>query len=328
MDVVEIEKRIDRVVAGAVAVSGDFGGIKFSSVVEMMEFAKLMAVSGVAVPAHCRGQPGVCLAIVTQAQEWRMSPYSVARQSYLANDNIAYQSQIIHAIVEARAPLKNRLRYEIVGEDDARRCKVWGTFKGEDKPHEYISETLGKLRAARGKNDRGQTKGSPLWETLPEVQLFYSASRQWARLFCPDVILGIYAVDELPDDQPGSGVSDFAQRLRDARARTVEDRGFNADNVSKHTASRSSIIEGDVNPDTPKEEDVNVDTEGSRDESADEGRGAGAASGADSSADQGGGADVRGDDREVGGGSAGHQAEATSQDEGGGTAKATKGRKR
>ena len=264
MDVAEIEKRVDRAIAGAVVVNADIGGVKFASMVEVMEFAKLMAVSGIAVPQHLRGNPGACLGIVVQAQELRVSPFALANKSYVANDRLAYESQVIHAIVEARAPIKGRLRYEIVGEEDERRCKVWATFRGEDAPHVYTSETLGKLRNARGKNDRGQVKGSPMWVDQPEVQLFYSASRTWARMFCPDVILGIYAIDELPDDPtdvtpPQVSKSDeYAQKLRDARASRAST-GFDAEKVMR------TIIEGDVNPDDAKKEEKDAATEGNND---------------------------------------------------------------
>jgi len=184
-----------------------------------------------------------------QALEWGMPIMSVINKSYVVNnrgtDRIAYESQLIHAVIEKNAPLKNRLRYEILGAGDERRCRVWATFKGEDKPHEYISETLANLRGARGKNDAGQIKGSPLWETLPEVQMFYSASRQWARLFCPDVILGAYTPEDTyssePIDVTPDKITDLSQRLRNAKI-AAADRGFDNADVVRQVGS---IIEGD-----------------------------------------------------------------------------------
>jgi hypothetical protein len=64
-------------------------------------------------------------------------------------------------------------------------------------------------------------------------------------MFCPDVILGIYAVDELPDaavDVPLSKVDEYTQKLRDAKlARVNPARGFDADHV------RRTVIEGETN---------------------------------------------------------------------------------
>jgi hypothetical protein len=210
----------------------------------------------VAVPNHCRQQPGVCFALCLKAREWGFPIMSVLDQSYVVGDRIGYQSQIIHAVVEKNAPIKNRLRYEITGTGDDRRCKVWATFRGEDKPHEYTSETLGKMLQHRpskkqrdGDTGPASKGGSPLWESNPEVQMFYSASRQWARLFCPEVILGAYTIDELEDNPElvdvTPAISDLSQRLKDAKIAHVQPRGFDADHVTK-------IVEGEIETDTPE----------------------------------------------------------------------------
>jgi hypothetical protein len=243
MDVEKIEQRVDRVVAGAVTVNADLGGVILENMAQVMEFAKLMSISGAAVPKYLRGNPGACLAICSRALRWQMDPFAVAEKSYMVmnrgDERVAYEAQLIHAVVESRAPLKGRLRHEIIGEGDERRCKVWGTFKGETEPHTYLSEPLGKLREQRGRNQEGGLKGSPLWETQPEVQLAYSAVRQWARLFSPDTLLGVYSTDEL-ETEPVD-VTPFAQRLAEKLAKATpreSSRGFDQSHVN-------SIIEGE-----------------------------------------------------------------------------------
>jgi len=140
-----IEKKIDRVAAGAIEISDNVGGISFTSMGELLEFAKLLSVAGTAIPKHLRGNPGACLAVTIQALEWRMSPVAVANKSYEVNDRIAYESQLIHAVVEARAPLKQRLRATYDGEGDTLTCTVTGHFKGEVDPLEYTSPAFGKI---------------------------------------------------------------------------------------------------------------------------------------------------------------------------------------
>ncbi len=45
------------------------------------------------------------------------------------------------------------------------------------------------------------TRNSPLWKTAPKQQLAYLAVKYWARLYCPDVILGVYTPDEFESAQ-------------------------------------------------------------------------------------------------------------------------------
>src|SRR5262245_27060287 len=101
---VAIEKSIDKTQAGAIAMSFEQGGASFKSMGEIMEYAKLMSVASVAIPPHLRGNPGACLAICIQAVEWKMSPFAVANKSYVVNDRVSYESQLIHAVIEQRAP--------------------------------------------------------------------------------------------------------------------------------------------------------------------------------------------------------------------------------
>ena len=42
-------------------------------------------------------------------------------------------------------------------------------------------------------------RNSPLWTADPRQQLAYLAAKRWARLYCPDVVLGLYSEDELQD---------------------------------------------------------------------------------------------------------------------------------
>lgn len=195
----QIEAKIDQERATTLVVSTAAGGVAIENMSQVFEVAKLMALSGPAVPSYLRGQPGACLAIVLQSLEWKMSAFAVANKSYKVTnkgeDRIAYESQLIHGVIEARAPLVGRLRCSYEGEGDERRCIVTGRLRGEDAPFVFRSEPLGKLRPAR--NEYGNIKGSPLWDRKPDLQMWYDASRDWARQYCPDVLMGVYTADEL-----------------------------------------------------------------------------------------------------------------------------------
>lgn len=220
MDPDKIEAKLDLVKAGATAVSDTAGGVLFQNMAEVMEFAKLMSLSQTAVPKHLRNNPGACLAVTVQAMEWRSSPFAVANKSYEVNDRIAYESQLIHAVVESRAPLRQRLRVKYEGEGDKRVCIISGHFKGEVDPVEYRSPEFAKIHP----------KNSPLWKSDPDQQQFYYSVRAFARRYCPDVLLGIYAEDELPENDmrditPATGIK---ERLKGGNKTA----GFSQDHVA------------------------------------------------------------------------------------------------
>lgn len=230
-DIARIEDRIDRVAASTLEVSDALGGLRFQNMVEVMEFAKCMAVADTAVPKHLRGNPGMCLAVCIQALEWRFSPFAVANKSYVVNDRIGYESQLVHAVIEQRAPIIGRLRHKFDGEGDDRRCTVSATLRETGESLEYISPPFSKI----------QPKNSPLWKTKPDLQLYYNTSRDFCRAYFPDVLLGVYSQEELrdhvgPDNAKDVSKPDVASRLKAKGAR-----GFNHSHVERE--SRGGVVD-------------------------------------------------------------------------------------
>ncbi|ACL58495.1 recombinase RecT [Methylobacterium nodulans] len=183
-----VAERVDPAATAALSVSAESGGVAFANAGQLMEFAKLMAVSSAGVRKHLRGNPGACLAICTQAVEWGMSPYAVANNSYFVNDQIAFESKLVQAVILKRAPIKGRIRFEYTGDGDERRCRAWARLADEpDEVVDYLSPPLGKITP----------KNSPLWKQDPDQQLAYFSGRALCRRHFPDVLLGVYADDEI-----------------------------------------------------------------------------------------------------------------------------------
>jgi hypothetical protein len=209
-------------------------GLAFANMSEVMEFAKTMAIAQVGVRKHLRGNVGACLAIVVQAIEWQMSPFAVANKSYSVNDQIAYEAQLINAVILSRAPIKGRFKVEFSGEAETRKCKVWVKLRDEEETVEYESPIFSKI----------QPKNSPLWKTDPDQQHFYYSSRALCRRHFPDVLLGVYAVDELIDEslEIGPHVARDVTPARDLGARL--DRLASMGDVIDHNPETGEVIDG------------------------------------------------------------------------------------
>jgi hypothetical protein len=189
-------------------------GLAISNFAEAEKFANLMSISNF-VPKHLRGKPADCLAILLQAKRWGdMDPFAVAQKTYFVNDGMAYEAQLVNAIICSRAPIKGRPDLEWKGDGENLECTVSATFVGEDRP---------KLFTAKMKTIT--TKSSPLWKQQPAQQIAYFALRAWARLYCPDILLGVYTREErqdMIDITPGDGptaASTIENELRDEAAR-------------------------------------------------------------------------------------------------------------
>jgi hypothetical protein len=265
MDIEKLEGKIDRVAAGATEIHMGFGGVKFQNMMEIMEFAKLMAVSGCAVPFHLRGNPGACLAICTKALRFGFDPFSLAEHSYSMSkstktdrgwedvETIAYDSFVIRAIIQAHANITGQLDYSYEGEGDERKCTVTAATGDGTKPKTLTSPTIGKLKEARGRNDKGKLKGSPLWETKPDQQLGYDTGRDYCRLYHPEILLGWYDKDELDDYAKASAAKDVtpASGLKERLKEGHKDGqgGFSHDHVTQQIGHSVGVtVDASVQP--------------------------------------------------------------------------------
>ena len=186
----KIEGRINPEKTDAMTI-GNSGGVAFENASQLMEFAKMMSVAGVAIPKHLRDSPGACMAVILQAGEWRMSAFAVANKSYSVNDRLAYEAQLINAVILRRAPIRGRFKIEYSGAGDLRKCKV-SVMTSDGDMVEYESPPISLI----------PVKNSPLWKGDPDQQLFYYSSRAMCRRHFPDVLLGVYTMDEIQDDIP------------------------------------------------------------------------------------------------------------------------------
>ena len=181
-----------------------------TSMGEAMEIAKLMA-GGNFVPKHLRGVPGDCLAVVMQAARWGMDPFAVGNKTYFVNDRMAYEAQLVNAVVNSSNVLAGRLKVEWFGEGNNLECEVTGFIKGDPDP-----------KTRRVKINTITTRNSPLWKQDPQQQLAYFAQRAWARLHAPEVLLGVYTPDEIEAIEP-----------RNAVARTDAPQGLSSDMLAQ-----------------------------------------------------------------------------------------------
>ncbi len=218
---------------------------------EVVKFAEVMCRADIALPQHLRGNAGACMAVAMQALEWQMSPFAVASKSYAVGGRIAYEAQLIAAVVNTRSGIKGRLRYSYEGEGQSLTCTVTGVLDGDECT--YTSPPMGSIT----------TKNSPLWKSDPQQQLGYFAARSWARRHCPEVILGVYDRDEAEEFRGPDNARDvtpkasLSARLAQSNIATQqpegEREGFTASIHADepHDALTGEIIDNTNSDDTP-----------------------------------------------------------------------------
>lgn len=192
---------------------------------EVVRFAEVMCKADIALPKHLRGNAGACMAVALQALEWRMSPFAVASKSYSVNGQIAYEAQLIMAVINTRSGIDGRLKFRFEGEGPNRVCIAYGTIDGEELD----------VRSPRFADIT--PKNSPLWKSDPDQQQCYYTARAWGRRHTPEVILGVYDRDEVEQFRGSETARDvtpsLSERLKLAKIEQHDApgvrEGFNAD---------------------------------------------------------------------------------------------------
>ena len=194
---------------------------------EAMELGKLMSI-GTFTPPHLRGKPGDCLQVIMQAIRWGMDPFAVANKTFFVNDRLAYEAQLVIAVINTRAPLQRRLRLDWKGDGEDMKCTASGLLEGEEEPHELelcIKDVT--------------TRNSPLWSEAPRVQMGYYTSRAWARVYVPEIIMGVYTPDE---------VESIRDQAISRRAITVQNGADRLDTFAQQAEAEASQEEEDRVP--------------------------------------------------------------------------------
>ena len=177
----------------------------------MLKIANMMATAKTTVPKHFQGSQGDCMAVVMQASQWKMNPFAVAQKTHLVNGTLGYEAQLVNAVITTSGAITGTFKYEYKGEGNNLECRVGAVLKGETEVTwgEWLNISLVTV------------KNSPLWKTNPKQQMGYLQVKNWARMYAPAAILGVYTADEL--EEPLHSVKDITPQSNEPKPYPLAD---------------------------------------------------------------------------------------------------------
>lgn len=247
----QLAQNTERLPMDSVGMSTGSTGAKIApqNLGEVVKFAEVMCRADIALPKHLRGNAGACMAVSLQALDWQMNPFAVASKSYSVNGTIAYEAQLIIAVINTRSGIEGRLEYSFEGEGAERVCIASGKLDG-------------KVLEVRSPKFKDITpKNSPLWKSDPDQQHCYYTGRSWGRRHTPEVILGVYDRDEVEEFRGPDHARDvtpkasLSARLAQSQTGTQdaagEQEGFTATPAADE---RSDALTGEIIDNTPSDD--------------------------------------------------------------------------
>lgn len=177
----------------AVAEFSAFGNITHFENAQRM--AKALSSSAM-VPDGYRGDQnlGSCIIALEMANRIGANVLSVMQNLYVIHGRPAWSSQFLIGCVNASGRF-SPLRYRMTGEKDkdSYGCVAWATDKTGEKL-ESPEITLGIAKA-----EGWYQKNGSKWKTMPELMLRYRCATLFARLYAPEITLGLHTEDEAID---------------------------------------------------------------------------------------------------------------------------------
>jgi len=199
---------------------------------QMGQIARQLASSSL-VPDTLKGNTddqtvSNCFRVVEQAQRWGLSPFAVMDSASVVRGKLMWEGKLIAAAI--KSGLGIRLKYEYSGEGEKRKIIVSAVVDGA---LESIEGTVSTWKTTHD--------GSPWKAANYDQMLAYRGARQWARRYAPEVILGVYAPDEMDSKwirnvtPPGQSIAEVYEK------RTAEAKKIAAPNPEKKPAVGRTI---------------------------------------------------------------------------------------
>lgn len=147
------------------------------------------------IPDSYKGKPADCAIALDMSNRMGVSPIMVMQSLYVVKGKPSWSGQACKAFIEGSGKFKpGSVRPVYFGErgTESRGCYLTAVWADSGEKVEGPEVTI---RMARSE---GWIK-NPKWINMPELMLAYRASAFFARIYCPDMLMGLRVEGEIED---------------------------------------------------------------------------------------------------------------------------------
>jgi len=160
---------------------------------ELVQRQAKMLSDSTLVPKEFQGNMGNCAIALNIAKRLGADPFMVIQNIDIIHGRPSFRATFLIAMVNASGRF-TPLQFRMAGEGQNRSCVAWA----KDKETSEVVEGT-EITMAMAKAEGWSTKSGSKWLTMPEQMLRYRAAAFFARIYAPDITLGMQTSDELRD---------------------------------------------------------------------------------------------------------------------------------
>lgn len=153
------------------------------------------------VPTRFKNNVANTMIALEMANRFKASPIFIMQNLYIVHGSPGWSGQFVISAINSCGKFKEDLDYEFSGEEgkDSWSCRAYTIDKsGKVRKGAKVSISMAK---AEGWYEKIGTNGknTSKWPTMGEQMLMYRAASFFGRVHCPEVLMGIYTVEEIED---------------------------------------------------------------------------------------------------------------------------------
>jgi hypothetical protein len=163
------------------------------------------------VPQNYQGKPQDCFIAVEMAARMNTSPIFIMQNLYVVKGKPSWAGQACMAMINACGKFRN-VRHVYVGEKgtDSRGCYVTAERISNG---ETVNGTEVNMAMVKAEGWISNTK----WKSMPEQMLAYRAAAFFARVYCPESLMGLQTYEEVIDVEKTNTASDLTKAVNEIK---------------------------------------------------------------------------------------------------------------
>ena len=159
---------------------------------QLLRAAQMLSQTSI-IPQSYQGKPQDCFVAIEMANRMGVSPLVVMQNMYVVKGKPAWAGQACTMFINSCGKF-TQVKHVYTGEKgtDSRGCYVTATRISDGIQVNGVEVTITMAKA------EGWTANTK-WRTMPELMLAYRASAFFARVHCPEALMGVQLADEIYD---------------------------------------------------------------------------------------------------------------------------------
>jgi len=175
---------------------------------ELVQRQANMLAKSTLVPKEFQGNLSNCAIALNIAKRLGADPFMVIQNIDIIHGRPSFRATFLIAMVNASGRF-TPLQFRMSGEGDKRSCVA---FAKDKESGEIVEGT--EITMAMAKAEGWSTKSGSKWLTMPEQMLRYRAAAFFARIYAPDITLGMQTSEEMQDIAPVRNVTPVMREER------------------------------------------------------------------------------------------------------------------